>query len=123
MLSSGELLVAPTILGATKKGNRLICYRNQLRYGGNNNFHADVGDTMFEVTTTRGESFTAVEHVDLARLIHKRFGRNNLTAVAAWRRLLENDTTVAEFEELLYYEEHTPHCDEGYCIHHGGDQE
>jgi hypothetical protein len=73
---------------------------------------------MFEVTTTNGEIFTAVEHVDLARLIHKRFGRDIESACAAWRRLLENNTTVSQFKELLYYGEHTPHCDAQYCINH-----
>ncbi len=69
------------------------------------------------VTTTNRELFTGLEHVDLARLIFKRFGRNLASATAAWRRLLENNTTEKEFFELIDYPEHTAHCD-GYCCRH-----
>jgi hypothetical protein len=66
------------------------------------------------VTTTDGQLFTHMEHVDLARLVFKRFGHDPDVATAAWRRLLGNGTSTADFLRLVEYPEHTPHC-EGEC--------
>jgi hypothetical protein len=62
------------------------------------------------VTTTAGETFTNVEHVDLARLIFKRFGKDPEEATNAWRRMLGNSCPVSNFMALVDYPEHTPHC-------------
>lgn len=67
------------------------------------------------ITTTARETFTYGEHVDLARLVYKRFGRDDAAAAAAWRRLLENGATEGDFMALVCHQEHTPHCD-GYCL-------
>lgn len=53
------------------------------------------------ITTTSGKTFTHAEHQELARLIYKRFGENLSAATAAWRRLLQNDTTEGEFADLM----------------------
>ena len=45
-----------------------------------------------DVRTTAGETFTDEEHRDLARLIHKRFGRDDTRLVAAWAGLFEQVT-------------------------------
>jgi hypothetical protein len=67
-----------------------------------------------EVTTTDGTIFTPVDHVDLARLIYKRFGHNPEAATEAWRRMLQNSATVEDFMGLVEYGTHTPNC-EGHC--------
>ena len=69
---------------------------------------------MMDVTTTSGERFTRVQHVDLARLVYLRFGRDEQAATEAWRRLLQNSCEVEAFMKLVYDEEHTPNCD-GWC--------
>ncbi len=56
---------------------------------------------MSDITTTNGETFTLDEHRDLARLVFKRFGRNCDAAAKAWRRLMENSTSVGEFMDLI----------------------
>lgn len=61
-------------------------------------------------TTTNGETFTREEHIDLARLIYKRFGRDSEAACAAWRRLLENQCPVTDFMALVANPMHTHHC-------------
>ena len=67
------------------------------------------------VTTTDGQPFTHMEHVDLARLVFKRFGHDPDVATAAWRRLLENGTSPLDFMRLVTHGDHTPNC-EGHCI-------
>lgn len=68
-----------------------------------------------DITTTAGETFTLLESVDMARLVLKRFG-NMHDAAIAWRRLLQNNATDADFAELIGYPEHTAHC-QGTCRH------
>jgi|GEM_PF-3569990 len=72
------------------------------------------------VTTTDGRLFTTLDHVDLARLVFARFGRDAEAATAAWRRLLQNSAEVEDFLALVEYKEHTPHC-EGWCRDAGED--
>jgi len=52
------------------------------------------------VTTTNGDTFTGADHMVLAALIYDRFGRNNEIAAEKWRRMLGNNTTPQEFEQL-----------------------
>lgn len=66
------------------------------------------------VTTTNGKPFTLTQHVEMARLIYRRFGEDLPAATAAWRRLLQNNTSEAEFFELVCYPHHTENCD-GWC--------
>lgn len=70
---------------------------------------------MDAIKTTAGEYFTVIEHVDMARLVFKRFGNNPESATAAWRRMLQNNCPVEEFMQLVCYPEHTSHC-AGHCI-------
>lgn len=56
---------------------------------------------MEAITTTAGERFTVAEHANMARLVFKRFGRDEEAAAAAWRRLLQNSCPVADFMELV----------------------
>jgi hypothetical protein len=48
-----------------------------------------------------GETFTLDESRELARLVHKRFGRDLPAATAAWRRLLQNSATETDFKRLV----------------------
>lgn len=54
-----------------------------------------------DITTTSGETFTYEETCQLAALIYKRFGSSLGHAAAHWRRLMQNDTSSAEFAQLL----------------------
>lgn len=75
---------------------------------------------LLTITTTAGEEFTHNEHVDLARLIYKRFGNSLTEATRAWSRLLKNTTEISDFLELLECETHTPHC-RGECQYRAQD--
>jgi len=54
-----------------------------------------------DVTTTAGDLFTHHMSAQMARLVYVRFGRDAEAAAAAWRRMLQNTTTTAEFEALV----------------------
>jgi hypothetical protein len=54
-------------------------------------------DSMADVTTTGGETFTFSDSAKLAALIHKRFGRDVTVSAAAYRRLLANNVPDDEF--------------------------
>ena len=54
-----------------------------------------------DVTTANGERFSTEQSADLAYMVYRRFGRNIPAAVAAWRRLLENNCDDVHFEALL----------------------
>lgn len=54
------------------------------------------------VTTTSGDTFTGKDHAKLAQLIYARFGRDLSAATAAWRRMLQNSCTEADFEALVH---------------------
>ena len=64
--------------------------------------------------------FTLLEHVDLARLLFKRFGHDLAAATDAWCRMIGDDTEQSDFCELLSYPEHTAHC-EGDCCSYNHD--
>lgn len=57
--------------------------------------------SKLDVRTTSGEVFTEKEHKALAELIHKRFGRDDKSFCAAWRRLLENNAPNSVILRLL----------------------
>lgn len=67
----------------------------------------DIGTRIekLAVRTTAGDIFTGDESAKLAALIFKRFGREVEPAVAAWRRMLGNNTTSADFLELVEWAE------------------
>lgn len=54
------------------------------------------------VTTTANEVFSGENTELLALLVFKRFGRDQEAATAAWRRLLGNSATTADFMQLVY---------------------
>ena len=54
------------------------------------------------VNTVAQERFSGQETVQLAALIYKRFGRDKEAAAAAWRRLLGNTCSDAQFLEIAY---------------------
>lgn len=54
-----------------------------------------------DIITVACDPFCWAEHVALARLIFKRFGKDSSAAAAAWRRMLGNNATVAEFMRLV----------------------
>ena len=53
------------------------------------------------ITTTCGERFTREDSAQLAYMIYVRFGRDVAAGAAAWRRMLQNSCTDAQFEELV----------------------
>ena len=65
---------------------------------------------MAAVKTTSGENFTDRESALMAFMVYKRFGRNAIDAVIAWRRLLQNNCpdyafwTLVEAGEIVYQE-------------------
>ena len=48
-----------------------------------------------------GEAFTLGEQRELAQLIHKRFGRDDVAACNAWRRMLQNKCDTHAFMKLV----------------------
>jgi len=56
---------------------------------------------MANITTTSKETFTHGHACDLAWMIYLRFGRDMPSAAAAWRRLLQNNCTDAQFADLV----------------------
>lgn len=53
------------------------------------------------VTTTSGERFTEAQSCELAWLIYLRFGREVAAAAEAWRRMLLNSCTDAQYARLV----------------------
>ena len=62
---------------------------------------ARVDDSRIVATTTNGEPFSYGESCYLAALIFKRYGRDEESAAAAWRRMLQNGTTTRMFMDLV----------------------
>lgn len=54
------------------------------------------------ISTTSGEVFSGENTELMALLVYKRFGRDQEAATAAWRRLLGNSATTADFMTLVY---------------------
>jgi len=54
------------------------------------------------ITTTAGEVFSGEDTELMALLVYKRFGRDQEAATAAWRRLLGNNATTADFLRLVH---------------------
>ena len=52
------------------------------------------------ITTTNGERFTDEEHAALARLMFKRFGKEEGPFCNAWRRMLQNNSENADIMRL-----------------------
>jgi hypothetical protein len=57
--------------------------------------------TARDITTADGETFTDSEHVELARLIFKRWGCDMAAAAVAWRRLMQNNCTDTQFASVV----------------------
>ncbi len=53
------------------------------------------------ITTTSGKTFTYEQSADLAMAIWHRFGEDIDGAVAAWNRMLQNNTSRKDFTGLL----------------------
>ena len=54
-----------------------------------------------DVTTTDGEVFTHEQACQMAELVYFRFGKNLRAAAEAWSRMMQNDTSPAQFAGLL----------------------
>jgi hypothetical protein len=54
----------------------------------------------FAVTTTTGRRFSGEKTARLAALIYERFGYETPAAASAWRRMLGNTCTDADFVQL-----------------------
>lgn len=52
-------------------------------------------------TTTNGERFTDDEHRQMAKIIYKRFGRDEESFCSAWRRLLQNNAENSYIMKLV----------------------
>ena len=53
------------------------------------------------LTTANGLPYTNRDACELAHALWGRFGRDYEAGVQAWRRLLEDDTPIADFERLV----------------------
>ena len=53
------------------------------------------------ITANNCEVFTGYQSAKLAALVFLRFGRDEIPAIAAWRRLLQNTTPIEQFAELV----------------------
>ncbi len=53
------------------------------------------------IRTTNGEPFTDTDHAALARLMYKRFGRDEESFCSAWRRMLQNSAENRDIMALL----------------------
>lgn len=56
---------------------------------------------MSDIKTTSGERFTQADSAKLAFMIFRRFGRDYAAGAVAWRRLLQNSATDADFQALV----------------------
>lgn len=54
-----------------------------------------------DIKTTYGETFNHNDSADMAYMIYRRFGRNIEAAHSAWRRLLQNNCELSQFEKLV----------------------
>lgn len=57
--------------------------------------------TALDVTSTKGERFSTDDSANLAWLVYRRFGRDLVSATAAWNRLLQNNCSVTDFDKLV----------------------
>jgi len=53
------------------------------------------------ITTTAKETFGEDDHARLAFLVFRRFGRDVKVGAVAWRRMLQNSATDADFAALV----------------------
>lgn len=60
-----------------------------------------VNDERVVITTASGESYTYGDTCYMAHLVFKRFGRDYDAATAAWCRMLQNDTSIPRFKQLI----------------------
>lgn len=58
-------------------------------------------EILHETVTANGSVFREEDHLRLAWLIYRRFGNDIGAGAEAWRRLLQNECTDFEFEELV----------------------
>lgn len=56
---------------------------------------------VHETTTTNGSVFREEDHLRLAWLVYRRFGSDIGAGAEAWRRMLQNNCTDFDFEELV----------------------
>ena len=54
-----------------------------------------------DITTTDGEVFTHESACQMAELVYLRFGKDLKAASEAWSRMMQNDTSPAQFAGLI----------------------
>lgn len=54
-----------------------------------------------DVRTTNNDVFSATDTQHLATLIWRRWGQDTAAAAIAWRRLMQNNCSDAQFAQLL----------------------
>lgn len=59
-----------------------------------------------DITTTNGETFTYRQTCEMAHMVYLRHGRSLQASADAWTRMMQNDTSVSQFMDLL----------QDYCI-------
>ncbi len=60
-----------------------------------------INNNDLSVTTTNGEVFSTEDHLRLALLIFKRWGKDPRAAASAWRRLLQNNCEDSRFMAMV----------------------
>lgn len=73
------------------------------------------------VTATNGQKFSGEDSAHMAYLVARRFGFEWEAAAAAWRRMLQNNVSDYQFEELaMAYVDLKLDKDEAALSGHGG---
>jgi hypothetical protein len=54
-----------------------------------------------DITTACGEKFDYEDSCDMAFMIYRRFAREMEDAHIAWKRLLQNNCSLSQFEKLV----------------------
>lgn len=55
------------------------------------------------IRTTNEELFSFADSADMAWMVYRRFGRDLVSATAAWNRLMQNNCNATQFSELVSY--------------------
>ncbi|MBW2168854.1 MAG: hypothetical protein JRG69_06280 [Deltaproteobacteria bacterium] len=55
------------------------------------------------ITTINDEPFSYDDHCRMAVMVHIRFGRSITLSASAWRRMMQNDCSEADFEMMVIH--------------------
>lgn len=88
------------------------CYEDERDFREQSGYFEDLRDEAladlqeqqrYSVTLPNGGRFTRNDLIELARLIYKRWGNDNAAAAVAFRRLMQNSCSEADFMKLVLH--------------------